>query len=151
MVQGILNSTTVPLLEQVVRFTEMRQKLLVGNVANIDTPGYKSRDLPVEKFQQALRDALAGRETQQATTGLLSSGSPSSQSQQSRSIDRFFPRELFEASEDNAQNITFQDGNNRSIERAMMEMRKNAAKQRFAIEVISSQLNMLQTVISERP
>ncbi len=151
MVQGILNSTTVPLLEQVVRFTEMRQKLLVGNIANIDTPGYKSRDLPVEKFQQALRDALSGRETQQATTGLLSSGSQSSQSQQSGAIDRFFPRELFEASEDNAQNITFQDGNNRSIERAMMEMRKNAAKQRFAIEVITSQLNMLQTVISERP
>ena len=151
MVQGILNSTTVPLLEHVVRFTEQRQKLLAGNIAHFDTPGYKSRDLPVEKFQQALRDALTARETQQVTTGVLSSGLPSTQTQQSGSIDRFFPKELFEANTDNAQNITFQDGNNRSVERAMMEMRKNAARHRFAIEVITSQLNMLQTVISERP
>jgi flagellar basal-body rod protein FlgB len=151
MVQGILNSTTVPLLEQVVRFTEQRQKLLTGNIANIDTVGYKSRDLPVKKFQQALQDAISGREKQQATTGSLSSMSPSSSGQQSGGVDRYFPKELFEAKVADAQNITFQDGNNRSVERAMMEMRKNAAKQRFAIEVITSQLNMLQAVISERP
>ena len=148
MIGGMLNTTAVPLLEQVVRFSEQRHKVLVGNIANIDTPGYKPRDLPVEKFQQALHDAMVARKQQeQPIVGSLSS----SRSGDSNAIDQFFTPELFQADMAEAQNVTFQDGNNRSIEWAMMELQKNARMQRFAIEVINSQLNMLQAVISERP
>ena len=146
MIDAIFNSTAVPLLEQVVRFSEQRQKLLAGNVANIDTPGYKPRDLSVEKFQESLGKAIAAGQRQQTGASSLSSPTPGS-----NGVDRFFPDELFMPDVAAAQNITFQDGNNRSVERAMMEMKKNAGMQRFAIEVITSQLNMLQSVISERP
>jgi len=147
MIDGLLNSTAVPLLEQVVRFSEQRHKVLVGNIANIDSPGYKPRDLPVEKFQQALHDAMAASER----PGQTNPGSLSSASHASKTVDQFFTPDLFQAETAEARNITFQDGNNRSIEWAMMELQKNAGMQRFAIEVINSQLNMLQTVISERP
>ena len=33
-------------------FTEARHSVLAGNVANLDTPGYKTRDLSVETFQK---------------------------------------------------------------------------------------------------
>ena len=146
MIDALFNSTAVPLLEQVVRFSEQRQKLLAGNVANIDTPGYKPRDLSVEKFKQSLRDAIAAGESQPGVSASLSADGSGS-----KGVDQFFPEELFSPNVATAQNITFQDGNNRSVERAMMEMKKNAGMQRFAIEVITSQLNMLQSVISERP
>ena len=145
MIQDLLNSTAVPLLEQVVRFSERRQRLLAGNITNIDTPNYKTRDLPVEQFRQALMDAVAAQQNDPHAGGLLSSGVSAE-----KSIEQFFPEELFQPVLAPPQNITFQDGNNRNVETAMMDMRKNAAMQRFAIEVITAQLNMLQTVISER-
>ena len=40
-----------PVLEQVVNFTEARHGVLAGNIANLDTPGYKTRDLSPELFQ----------------------------------------------------------------------------------------------------
>ena len=146
MINGVFNSTSIPLLEQVVRFSEERHKVLAGNVANIDTPGYQPRDLPVEKFQQALQDAIASRQpAQQQSAGLP----PAAQA--AKPVDQFFTPELFQSHTAAAQNITFQDGNNRSVEWGMMELQKNSGMQRFAIEVITSQLNMLQSVISERP
>ena len=145
MIQDLLNSTAVPLLEQVVRFSERRQRLLAGNITNIDTPNYKTRDLPVEQFRQALMDAVAAQQNDPHVGGSLSWSASVE-----KSIEQFFPEELFQPVLAPPQNITFQDGNNRNVETAMMDMRKNAAMQRFAIEVITAQLNMLQTVISER-
>ena len=49
-----------------------------------------------------------------------------------------------------AQNLTSLDGNNRNVETAVMEMKKNTGMQCFAIEVMDAQLNLLQAVISER-
>lgn len=149
MIQSVLNSTAVPLLEQVVRFSENRQRLLASNIANIDTPNYKPRDLPVETFQQALRDAVAAREKGQGTAGSFASR-VASEAAIEKSVEGFFPEELFQPVQAPPQNITFQDGNNRNIETATMAMMKNAAMQRFAVEVITAQLNMLQAVISER-
>lgn len=146
MINGVFNSTSIPLLEQVVRFSEERHKVLAGNVANIDTPGYQPRDLPVEKFQQALQDAIASRQSAQQQ----SAGMPDA-TQAAKPVDQFFTPDLFQSHTAAAQNITFQDGNNRSVEWGMMELQKNSGMQRFAIEVITSQLNMLQSVISERP
>lgn len=145
MIQGIFNSTSIPLLEQVVRFSEQRQRLLVSNIANIDTPDYKPRDLPVEQFRQALKDALSAGGGRQSAGRAASPGLRAG-----RSIEQFFPEELFQPVEAPPQNITFQDRNNRNIETATMQMMKNIAMQRFAVEVLTSQMNMLQMVISER-
>ena len=45
MSMGIFQSTTIPVLEQVVNFTEARHTVLAGNLANLHTPGYQARDL----------------------------------------------------------------------------------------------------------
>ena len=42
----------MPVLEQVVNFTEARHGVLAGNIANLDTPGYKTRDLSPALFQE---------------------------------------------------------------------------------------------------
>src|ERR1700759_2817408 len=61
MLSSLFQSSTVPVLEQVVNFTEARHGVLAGNVANLDTPGYKTRDLSPELFQEKLKEAVDTR------------------------------------------------------------------------------------------
>ena len=51
----IFQSTTIPVLEQMVQFTQARHTVLAGNIANIDTPGYRTNDI---NFKQELDKAL---------------------------------------------------------------------------------------------
>lgn len=41
--------------------TEVRHKELVNNIANMDTPYYKARDINVKEFKKVLGDAIDGR------------------------------------------------------------------------------------------
>ncbi len=144
MIESLLKSSTIPLLEKMAIFGERRHEVLTGNITNIDTPQYKTRDLPVEDFQQALKEAVS-RNRSHSTT------SPFQASSSTRQTDsELFPETLFQAVEASSQNITFQDGNNRSIEHEVMEMTKNTMMQNYAIELMRAQMAMLQIAISER-
>ena len=153
MLDQVLNSKALPLLEKMAAFSERRQQVLAGNIANIDTPSYKMRDLPVQEFQQALRDAVQLQENLSDPVSRQSLAMPVTL-QEAKSVDaqlqELFPRSLFQAREATPQNLTFQDANNRSVESQMMQMTKNSMMQQFAIEVMMAQLNQLLTVVSER-
>lgn len=146
MLQPILNSNTLPLLEKVAAFAERRHEVLAGNIANIDTPGYKTRDLPVDAFQNALKESLRQltRSQSPGATGLPRGAT-------NTSLSELFPADLFRAVESASKNITFQDGANRSVEHEVMELTKNSMLQSFVIELMTAQMNLLQSVISERP
>lgn len=136
---------TLPLLEQTAAFGERRQQVLAGNLANIDTPAYRTRDLPVKKFNEALREQITGRSQSKP----LSPSSPISPGQ--TTTVKSIPRELYQAHEISDGSQSFQDGNNRSIERELTEMTKNVMLQQFSIELMTAQTNLLHAVISERP
>ena len=61
MFESMFQSTTIPVLEQVVNFSQARQNVLAGNIANLDTPGYRTRDLSVGDFHARLRQAIETR------------------------------------------------------------------------------------------
>lgn len=143
MIESLLKSSTILLLEKMAIFGERRQEVLASNIANIDTPNYKTRDLPVEDFQQALKEAVSRNRS--PSTSQFSASSSTRQSD-----SELFPKRLFQAVEASPQNITFQDGNNRSIEYEMMEMTKNTMMQNYAIDLMRAQMAMLQIAISER-
>src|SRR5215211_2945800 len=63
MLSSIFQSSTLPVLEQVVNFTESRHGVLAGNIANLDTPGYKTRDLSPQLFQNSLKEAIETRDS----------------------------------------------------------------------------------------
>jgi flagellar basal-body rod protein FlgB len=146
MLNNLLETSPIRFLEQAAVFGERRHEVLTGNIANIDTPGYKMRDLPVEAFEQALKSAIENSRR-------AASGGPESLSllNMPESSVESFPQELFLATEAASQNITFQDGNNRGVEHENMELLKNFMKHTFAIEVMNSQMSQLHAVISERP
>jgi len=152
MLKSLLDSSTVPLLKQVAKFTEHRQEVLAGNIANIDTPGYRMRDLPVADFQQALEKAVQQRQ-QPASPGDLASPllAPEDPAALIAVEQSLFPERLFQSDAGLEQDhITFQDANNRGIEHQMMQMTENKLLQQYAIQVMKSQLDQLQMVITER-
>ncbi|WP_166827640.1 flagellar basal body rod protein FlgB [Thalassoroseus pseudoceratinae] len=137
--------STLPLLEKIAAFGEKRQQVLAGNLANIDTPSYRTRDLPVKKFQEALRAQIAGRNQVNPT-------SPSERGDTAAPVmTQPISQKLYEAVEVSSGSQSFQDGSNRSIERELTEMTKNSMLQQFSIELMTAQTNLLQAVISERP
>ncbi|QDT89728.1 flagellar basal body rod protein FlgB [Gimesia algae] len=153
MIDQIINSNAIPLLEKMAAFSERRQDVLAGNIANIDTPSYKMRDLPVQEFQQALRDAVVLKENAADPISHSSLAMPVTLEKPKSveaQLEDLFPRSLFQAREATPQNLTFQDANNRSVESQMMQMTKNSMMQQFAVEVMMAQMNQLLTVISER-
>lgn len=54
------------LLKQKMAYLNQRQSVLAENVANADTPGYKSRDLTAFTFGDALKQANIGMATTDA-------------------------------------------------------------------------------------
>jgi flagellar basal-body rod protein FlgB len=54
------NSPQSHLLERFLDLTAMRQALITGNIANVDTPGYRTRDID---FNGELERALQGDES----------------------------------------------------------------------------------------
>jgi flagellar basal-body rod protein FlgB len=141
---SIIDGTTIPLLEKVALFADKRQDALTANVANIDTPNYKRRDLPLEAFEKALRETIATGQSR-FEQGLSSVNGGASAGRASA-----MPEQLFQTIEAQSPSLNFQDNNNRSIEHEMMELTKNNLMQSFAIELMNAQFGMLQAAIREQ-
>lgn len=136
MFSSIFDSTSIPALEQVVNFSQARHQVLAGNIANMDTPGYRTRDLSPEEFQSRLKEALQSREPEE-------------------SLDSAFgPRESRQAAiakvSDSMNSILYHDDSNDSIEHQVAEISKNQMQHNMALAIMSSQFGLLQTAISER-
>jgi flagellar basal-body rod protein FlgB len=127
-------------------FGERRHEVLAGNIANISTPTYRMRDLPVREFEQALQAAVARQQAGPAASA--ADGIPSAAT---AGNDDLFPQRMFQATDVPPDTLTFQDANNRSLETQVMQLTKNSMMQNFALQLIRFQMNSLQSVISERP
>jgi flagellar basal-body rod protein FlgB len=136
----LLNTSTLPVLQEVVAFTEARHGVLAGNVANLDTPGYRTRDLSVDTFQQRLRELVAAsKPTQTAASEVASPG-----------ILQKPPDAELRQVRDSMKAILYHDQSDKSLEKQVLEISKNQFMHNLAITIMSSQFRMLQTAVSER-
>ena len=133
---SVFDSTSIPILQEVISFAQARHEILVGNVANLDTPGYQVRDLSVDTFQERLQEAIDAR---QEIREPLSPGHISGQRD----------REMHEV-RDSMKTILYHDGSDVGIEQQVLEISKNQYMHNMAISIMTSQFRMLQTAISER-
>lgn len=135
MIESLFNSTTLPMLEQVVQFSQRRHSLLASNIANFDTPGYQVRDLSPDRFESALRDAIQTRnEGDSASLNRVGS----------RRTDPF--RDVSRA----AKGVLFHDQSNGDLEYQVAELSKNQTRHNMAVAIMESQFQLLQAAISER-
>ena len=63
MLKTLFTKGALPELNAAASFAAQRHKLIINNLANIDTPFYTAQDLPVEEFNKMLGDAIRKRET----------------------------------------------------------------------------------------
>jgi flagellar basal-body rod protein FlgB len=66
---SFFSSGAIPFLERGLSFAAERHRLILDNVANVDTPGYLRKDLDPEAFRRALE--AAGREEENGRQGML--------------------------------------------------------------------------------
>src|SRR5262245_55016563 len=106
MIDRLFDSSTIPLLARMAAFAERRHEVLAGNIANVSTPDYRTRDLPVADFKAALAEAVAGHR-QAGDPGRA--GWSFTAARGAPSAEKIFPRELFRAVESAPRSLTFQD------------------------------------------
>jgi flagellar basal-body rod protein FlgB len=148
MLSSMFNSSTIPVLEQVVNFTEARHGVLAGNVANLDTPGYKTRDLSPALFQESLKEAIETRnEPVTPTYDSRSFGQESVGGTQQHEAKQLA---AFSKVRDSMKSILRHDGDDVSMEQQVNEIVKNQQQHNLAVNIMSAQFRLLKTAITER-
>lgn len=165
----MFNATSLPALEQTAIFTQRRHEVLAGNLANLDTPDYRAKDLQVNRFQTALAESIdaaknpsPGHALPTLTTPSSPYGLPMTASKPlDKSGDGDFgalakvlspgdrddfatgPRQAMEP-------IVLHDGSDVSLERQVTEIAKNQGMHNLAIATMRSQFGLLRAAITER-
>ena len=129
-IDKLLDQGSGPVLEQTLRFTAARHRLIAENVVNVDTPGYQQKDLSVEKFQELMRDRVDQR--REAGPGGVSFDDVAGELETPQ------------------RGILFHDGNNRSMEQLMADQAKNAMMHNLAVELLRKQFQAMEMALKER-
>ena len=129
-IDRLFNSSSAPLLEKTLEFTSARHEVLAEDIANVDTPNYKMKDLSLNKFQAMLRKRAEVQE----------SSAPGSVG-----FDNIDSKP-----EENNDGILFHDGNNRSVEQLMSDEAKNALMHNLAVELLRKQFATMELALKER-
>jgi flagellar basal-body rod protein FlgB len=126
--EQVVGNPDTAVLDRVIRFTESRHKLLANNIANIDTPGYKMKDLSVKQFQSDLQEAIDRNQLSPEAASPEAAGKT-----------------------DYSQYLLFHDQNNRSIEKQVSTITENTILHNTAVELLRSQYSLLAKAISLKP
>ncbi len=129
----IFSTSTIPALERTLAFAQRRHELLAGNVANLDTPGYRARDLDVADFQNALAESI-DRAGETYTQSLLP-------------VTR---DDLYSGPRAATEQVVFHDGSDVSLEHQVTELAKNQHLHSLAAATMRSQFDLLKAAITER-
>ena len=119
-IERLVNQTNAPLAERVLHFASKRHALIAENMANVDTPGWRQKDLSAAKRAAGLGPGVVGfsdidAELEHPTPGIL-----------------------------------FHDGNNRSMEQLVSEQAKNGLLYTMAIEILRKQFGSMEMALKER-
>ena len=133
-IERLVNQTNAPLAERVLHFASRRHGLIAENVTNVDTPGWRQKDLSAARFFSMLRERAAAKRAAGAGAGPGVVGFSD--------IDA----EL----EHPTRGILFHDGNNRSMEQLVSEQAKNGLLYTMAIEILRKQFGSMEMALKER-
>ena len=140
MFNNIISNSNVNVLQQVAAFAEARHGLLAGNIANLDTPGYKTRDLSVETFQERLKEAIDLQRTNPAgagqplSPGLVGSGDGDPMSEVKETM----------------KSILYHDQSDVGLEQQVTELANNQFMHSMAVALMNQQFRQLETAIREQ-
>jgi len=136
MWNSMLGQSAVGALTQTLQFTERRHELISSNVANMDTPDYKTRDLDLKSFQAEVREVVENpvSKASQSPGELAALGDTP---------------EIWKKARDVSKQILYHDGHDVSIEEQATEAAKNQSMHNTAVALLKAQFRTLQMAITE--
>jgi len=144
MIGDLGTSGPLPTLQTVMNFASRRHRLLLHNIANISTPGYRTKDVSVPAFQKQLAAAVEDRRERTGSAA----GELHVKSTREVSVDAagrlvLRPRAM-------SSNILFHDGATRDLEVEMQSLVENQTVYRMAGDFMKARFDLLRMAISER-
>lgn len=118
------------LAEKAIDVSWKRNEVISNNIANVDTPRYKSKSVKFEEYLQGETKFLGLKKTSLRHIGNSNNNEPKIVTDNSSSSYRL-------------------DGNNVDIESEMASMAKNTIKYNVLVQSVNSKFRRLQSVISE--
>lgn len=134
LIQNLYNNSKV--LEKSLDAAWSRNDIIAQNLANIDTPEYKRKDVA---FEQYLNDSLGKNSLEGKLTDTRHIPI------HTKDIDKIEPT----ITEDNSETSMRIDGNNVDIDNEMSYLAKNTIKYNALIQMINSNYSKIKNVIAE--
>lgn len=142
IIANLAEGQTVMSLVKTLSFNAARLNMIAENVANSETPGYRTQRLDTKGFQKALRAALDRRDRDPGRGFDVRSGREVATSAQG--FLEVTP------SVEPAENILFHDGTNMSLERQMSALAETAMMQDLAATLLRGEYEVLRKAIRGR-
>lgn len=125
MIDELMQRENYVLAKKLLDVSHAKQQALAGNVANVETPGYKRQDIQSDFDAQLRRVAKSG------------------------SVEEIRDLKFRAVSDLNSPSVR-PDGNNVQIDQELLRMQKNAVQYEFLANYTSNSLNRLKTAITGR-
>ena len=123
---GIVFDKTLRMIEDRLSLNSMNQKLISGNLANINTPGYKAKEV---SFESALRESLE----EQVLHMVRSNGSHISPDDPTQAMRT---PEVVETGQVD-------------LDTEMVNLTKNSIEYQYMVSMLNKKFTMLKTAITE--
>jgi flagellar basal-body rod protein FlgB len=137
---GLYSGESIPVIEAVLSYANQRHVLLLNNVANVDTPGFRAKDLPEEAFRRALVNAIENRET----------GARPLEFTSGQDVRRTAGGGIEVVPVQNGHGVMRHDGNNVSIDEEMTKLLKNGLTVQVFNRLLAGKFQALVTAIRMR-
>lgn len=142
MFNTIFTKGSIGYMEQILHFTRARHNAIASNIANVETPTYKSIDLPETEFKEALQKAVEAQGARHV---------PVFEMEKTLHVR---PKELggldIDILEREEGGFLKHDENNVDIEQEMVDLVKNTGLHNTIAALLDKQFDMLSTAISGR-
>jgi flagellar basal-body rod protein FlgB len=143
MIDALISTPTIRMLEQSLDFTEQRHNVLIQDIANSSTPGYVQKDLSVDEFQKSLTTAIA-RQRASANDTYDPESTDTVEFQPGSSVIQTKPRETVNS-------VAFHDRGIRNMEYLMGAMADNAMAHNTITQVLKNRYDILNKAIMMKP
>jgi len=136
---GIFGRDSMALLERVTAFTENRHKVLANNIANLETPNYRAKDLSEKDFQKVLDRAI----NEKTLKGMRFESTGSIRVDENGRLQA-------QPIKNRHRDVLRHDRNNVSLDGEMVRMAKNAMKHQAALQLLRQKYLVLGKAIRGR-
>ena len=131
MLDSLFSRGSIGPLESLLAFAGERHRVLAGNIAHVDTAGYRTLDLPVAGFEKALSRAFEAQRG--STPGLFVAPPAGRGAVESADAGRLKP-----------------DGNNVDLDLEMAKMVRNQSLHATAAALLAQQFSVLRSAVLGR-